>query len=65
MDEQQEQITALLTEIESLKSAANEIQRLRAINVKFEKKCRDYELSLEEIGARLQEYVETNLSYVL
>lgn len=55
MDEQQEQITSLQSELESIRFAMIEAQQLKYEHNNLQKKCLEYELSLEEIGRQLQE----------
>ncbi|RWS06562.1 RUN and FYVE domain-containing protein 2-like protein [Dinothrombium tinctorium] len=55
VDEQQEQITALETELEELKFKRSDFDNLRKEFSELQKKCSDYELSLEEIGGQLKE----------
>lgn len=54
IDEQQIQITALEFEVDELKPAAEELEKLKKRYSSLEKRCADYELSLEELGYQLQ-----------
>ncbi len=65
IDEQQEHITSLQSELENLKSTASEALRMKKDYSLLQKKCSEYELSLEEIGKQLQESVPHLLLYKL
>ncbi|RWS24352.1 RUN and FYVE domain-containing protein 2-like protein [Leptotrombidium deliense] len=55
VDEQQEQITALQTELEEAKYKRTDFDNLKKEFFETQKKCCEYELSLEEIGVHLKE----------
>lgn len=55
VDDQQEQITALKSDVEALQQKIKDFDQLKIKKSFLEKKCADYELSLEEMGAQLQE----------
>lgn len=55
VDEQQEQITAIQSELDDLRASSSETQSLIKECDKLKRICSDYELSLEEIGAQLRE----------
>lgn len=54
VDEQQEQITSSMAELERLKVFASELERAKGQIEELSMKCSDYELSLEEVGAVLK-----------
>jgi len=58
IDEQQEHITSMQNELETLKSTASEAVKMKKDYTILQKKCLEYELSLEEIGKQLHESVK-------
>ena len=55
VDDQQAEMTRLTSELEEAKQNLNEYHRLRKEFLVLQKKCSEYELSLEEVGIRLKE----------
>jgi CYTH domain-containing protein len=65
IDDQQEYITSLQSELENLKLTASEAFKMKKDYSLLQKKCSEYELSLEEIGKQLHESVLHLLIYKL
>lgn len=57
LDEQQAETTRLTKELEEAKQKLGEYNRLRKEYLVIQKKCAEYELSLEEVGGQLKESV--------
>lgn len=57
VDEQQEQMTKLQTELDEMRVNSAEYNKLKRDYQLLSKKCSEYELSLEEVGVQLREYV--------
>ena len=55
IDEQQEQITSMQHQMEDLKRTASHSVQIQKDNEILRKKCKELELSLEEMGKQLQE----------
>ena len=57
LDDQEAEVTRLSIELEEAKNNLGEYNRLRKEYLVLQKKCSEYELSLEEVGGQLKEYV--------
>lgn len=55
LDDQEAEVTRLSIELEEAKNNLGEYNRLRKEYLVLQKKCSEYELSLEEVGGQLQE----------
>jgi RUN and FYVE domain-containing protein 1 len=55
LDDQESEVTRLSIELEEAKSNLSEYNRLRKEYMVLQKKCSEYELSLEEVGGQLKE----------